>query len=518
MSTITVRPSSTVDNIGVTFNGASLHATLSDDSDATFATVSVDDVAMIEFAAPSIPAGALVRSVALRARVAQSAGSAIVAWGLDDGVTPSPSTYQYVTWAAQTTVTVLSQDADSMAAPQVLVNIPFATGNALIAELYVDVLAVLKPTVTVDAPADGSTITDTNLPTISWTATLDPDGGAQTGYAVRVYTRAQTEAPGFTPGRSPAVAANREPSDWTAGTATSWQPPSTLADGDYVVYVAVTQSVNGANNGQGLWSDPVSFTIDVAPPGEPTVTVTPESDQGRVRIDVVCDTTGGVPSTDFVIVHRTLDYGPTSPWESIRSAGVWPPSSDPAANLVPVDGLVTVYDFEAPNGSDLDTRYRALALHDYSGEYAQRSSFAISGTWSSDDVWLKNPLDPSLSMRVTMQSFPTRTRSSRVGVVQALGASGVSASFDTRGPETGTLVLQVQPEDHEALDALLDAQVPLLLVAPSTWPVPFPFYFVVTGDVQRTNPADKAFLTWTLDTLTWTRVDSPPGGLLTVPA
>jgi len=514
MGTVTLRPSATLESDGVTVTGAATaHQALADDSDVSYIDLArLRSRLLVGMPSANLPAGAAVRSLALRLRTRTPPGTTLPVytivrgsgsvgnWRDDTSVTTwtAPITFEvgrYTAWVIGASITPSDLESVSL-----LLSWVQSSGLAIY-EAFADVVYAAKPQLVVDAPA--GTVSDTNLPTVSWVATLDPDGGPQWAYGAKIFTQDQYEAVGFDPLTS-------EPFAASAGTVvssdSSWLVNRALPDGVYRAYVRIAQQVNGGSHpSDWVYSE---FTIDVALPGPPTLALTPQPDRARIRLDIACDTNTAVPSTDRLEIQRSIDGGAS--WHPIR----WSTSN---AIIDNPDATVTVYDFEAPNGADVT--YRVRAAHDYNGQYAASDWVQTTGQWADDgQCWLVNPYDPSMSMRVTMQSFPTRTRSARAGVVQPLGARTVSAAFDTRGPETGPLVLRVPAGDHAPLDALLDAQVPLLLIAPAEWPVPFPFYFAVTGDLVRTNPGDKAMFTWSLDTLTWTRVPRPPGGLLVVPA
>jgi hypothetical protein len=101
---------------------------------------------------------------------------------------------------------------------------------------------VARPVVSVVNPT--GTVTDTNLPTVSWDTWLDPDGGPQSHYEVKIFDEAQYTAFGVSPGAS-------TPTDGSGGivassTASSWSGHVALLEDTYNAYVRVGQTVNGA--------------------------------------------------------------------------------------------------------------------------------------------------------------------------------------------------------------------------------------------------------------------------------
>lgn len=723
MTVATIRPDATVSSATVSAVGAgSLHAAVNDNSDGSYALPgAIGGVFVVGLAEPTLPAGAVMKALTLRARTGTNTAAPTQS-RLDLMRDGEPILYWQIAvgWAAPTTtqsLTIPFTGGLGTLTLRVLQNSGGGPDVARIYELYLDVTYVERPAVTVTKPADGTTLTNRNVPTVSWTPALDLDGGPQTAYAVRIYSEAQYTDPRFDPatallgGRAVPVAGSGAAAAFNVveGTDTLWYSSIALPNGTYRAYVHVQQQLGGTVHASP-WAY-TRFVVDVDAPSVPNVVATPEDELARIRLVATAPRTVGVvdtfdtdtlasyqvsggglavtggnltvtttavkellhngqtyddctvvwqitpgaattwtvrcvgratataqlhamlrrepapspdltdllaivlrpagrsdvflrsvttpvpdPARTYWLLLRTdgnditaewwdldpLNLGPYDPMDpdaplascthtlaggnialvgkgvSGRSGGIlepggtdvrygtftslsyypradrfefersddagvtWAPIRTPLGDdgLVNVPGLVveaTVWDFEAPNG--VEVRHRVRSLHNYSGLYAASAWAVVRSQWADTErVWLKNPYDPSKSMLVTMQSFPARARAARTGVVQPLGAAGVVASTDTRGPETGTLVLRVAPSEHARLDALLDDAVPLLLVAPRDWPVPFPFYFVVTGDTQRTNPGDKAMFTWTLDTLGWTRVDRPRGGLLMVPA
>jgi hypothetical protein len=98
---------------------------------------------------------------------------------------------------------------------------------------------VIRPAVTVAA-----TVQDTNFPAVSWSTWLDPDGGPQTHYQVKIFTDAQYRAFGFSPGTS-------TPRDGSGGIvassiASSWFGRVPLQEDAYRAYARVGQTVKGA--------------------------------------------------------------------------------------------------------------------------------------------------------------------------------------------------------------------------------------------------------------------------------
>jgi hypothetical protein len=497
MSLTTLRPDSTSSNSGSLVGGASAHAVLSDDSDASYVALASTQGVTNGFADFVLPTGAVIRRVNLRLRLGLATnGSALLFVGDSVDAFAIPT----INWTAPTTITALTIVAPTDARVDAFASqlIRAADGNAIrVYASYLDVVYVVRAVVAVDdLPV---TITDTNRPTIPWSSTLDGDGGAQTRWQVRVFTAAQYGARGFDPATSAALTESGE----VASADRSWRTVGLLADGTYRAYVRVAQTVNGTS----LWSDFAfeQFDVLVALPGAPTLTVTPQPAYARHLLDVAA--TSGAATTDLFEVEYSYDGGAT--WAQLRTTEGW------HGELTPSAGRAAAWDFEAPNG--VEALYRARALHDYSGAYAASSWTEASGTWSSEQEWLIHPLDPSKSLPVTISEFAPRQRAARLSTQLPLGSAQVVAVRDKRGPESGSFVLQVNEADHGALDELLAASSPLLLVGAAGSAIRHPFYIAV-GDTDGVEGTGKGFCDWTLDTINYVRVQRPLGGLLSTPA
>lgn len=510
MTVSTLRPDGTDISSGVTVTGAaSAHAALNDDSDSSYVSINGSAALDVTLDDLTLPADAIVKKLALRLRLdRQSAGSSgygVGFVGLSDGA------FQ-ITWTTPTTVTAWTyQDAsltDSVVDALVAtVNGGNDPGTIDVYELYVDATYVEQPTLTVDAPT--STVTDTNLPTIEWTPTLDSDGGAQTRWDVKVFDSATYGGGGFDPDTSTPVAEVFAAS----GDATSWAMGDTptllnggyvdndiLPDGDYRAYVRVAQTVNS----EGHYSDWAfsAFTVSVALPAVPTLTVT--ADDANARVEVQVQSNSGSATTDRFQIEVSRDGGTS--WASMRVT---------SADLVdPTDGDETVWDYDGANG--VTSTYRARAQHDYSGAYASSAWVEDTGAWTSTDWWLKHPTLPALNRAVAVRSQPERTRRARNGVFQAIGRSRAIVVDDTRAAPEGPIVLRTDTEQQEEdLDALLDALVSLHLQAPlaARWDRWVRFGTVTTRRTVDTSTSDVRE-----HTLEWVHVEASTDAIEEWPA
>jgi len=189
MAVSTLRPSGTTVNDGTVTGAANAHSALSDDSDSSYVTLDshtgggpASEVWYGDIGDLTLPAGAVIKSVAVRARLAATAGShGFSATLLTPPSGPNIATGTItVTWSTPTTVTIATAassslsdgliDAARLSVAPVLSSSPVRAIRVY--ALYVDVTHVAQPTLTVDAPT--GTFTDTNQPSVIWTPELAP--------------------------------------------------------------------------------------------------------------------------------------------------------------------------------------------------------------------------------------------------------------------------------------------------------------------------------------------------------
>lgn len=502
MSVVTVRPNSSSSGPSPTIEGGSgsIHAALADDSDSTRLLVTPETYAIINlgFPDPTIPAGAAIRRATLRVRTSLFTFTWTGFGAIYDAVVAGvPAANLGISWVQATTVPMVVPDIDEL--PDVL-SASLKQGGGTNASVffyaaYLDVLYVAKPVVDVTAPT--GTISVDNRPTVTWADTLDPDGGGQYRYQVKIFNDAQYGAGGFNPSSSTPFSE----SGIVDSSSTSWSDTDPLPDDNYRAYVRVAQRVNGDPH----WSDwdYIGFVVDVPNPAVPLdVTVTAEASEGRLRIDVDCDPAGD-GDNDRVEIERSLDGGET--WESLRTE-----LGDGHVDVV-ADAAVA-WDYEVPNGAT--ATYRARALSDLDGETWVASPWlsGASGSWSSGVAWLKHPTQPDLNRAVTIVSYPSVKKAGATAVFKVLGSSlGVSVS-DSRGFGTGSLTLLAETDlEQEAIDELLDSGAALLLQTAEgqKWPD----RWLAFTDTDRELAVDKAWIEDTLEGLAWAEVRSPAGNI-----
>lgn len=379
MTVSTLRPNATTTHTGDLTGGATAHGVLSDDSDSSYTNLSSDELYLGGLGDLTLPAGAVIKSAAVRARVAKSGpNTPRLATAL--GVPGGGDTEVSVTWTTPTTVTTLTYtglsgaiaDADIDAATLSIEN-DGSSGGLLVYEAYLDVTHVAQPVVSADAPS--GTVTNTNLPTVEWSNTLDTDGGAQTRYEVRVFTDAQYGAGGF----DPAISTATDESGIVSSSATSWQVTTPLADDTYRAYVRVAQTVNGELH----WSDwdNAQFDVDLDLPATPTLVATPDNPNGRIQL-AITPGAGGAASTDLYELQRSLDAGAT--WEHVRGLL--------ADGLIATDTPVDDFTVDTSASYTLDSGAGSVSVS--GGQLVPSSNAAKSlrygsGTFSHGDVTFK---------------------------------------------------------------------------------------------------------------------------------
>lgn len=507
MSTIVLRPNGTTSSTGVLVGAASAHAALSDDSDASYIEYDNSDNSRLTLGDLTLPAGGVIITAAARARCAVP-GAAVnprvyvqsadflttYAGGAATVSSPAISTYAFGAPASGPT------DAQLDAAT-LLIEVPFPSSLVRIYEAYVDVKYVAKPVIVVGAPT--GTLTTTNMPLVSWTDTLDPDGGPQGGFRVKIFSAAQYGAGGFDPATStPTLQAGggTDPNTYISGTDTSWQPTTPIANATYRAYVQVFQ---GAIFTGGSWQIPASdwtysgFTINVPVPAVPTITVTAQSSSGRNQI--VLSSNAGAVTTDALDLERSMDAGVT--WLPVRHSGGL------LARLPGTSG--TFYDYEAPNG--VAVLYRARALHDYSGLFvASAWTSSASGTWSSTSWWLKHPLLPSLNRVVELVTYGDVMWAARQGSFQPLGAAAPIVVADTRAGATGASTIRTRTTAaRDELRALASPVATLMLQGPLT--AGEPDRYIRVGDLSYSRVIENVNRAWRTFTLPWAEVEQPDG-------
>lgn len=353
MATVTLRPNGTISTGGWAINGgsATIHAALSDNSDATF----VDALAAtgqfdVEFTTAVFPALAQIRALVAKTRASQVvvndqilhmtfritglAGDAAAGGDWKPSSTIStftgPSKATKVSGEPWTTADI---DAIRLAVGAGFVS---TTDDMRVYEAYIDVTYNEAPVATVTAPAEASTITNDSSPNVSWTYS-DPETDAQERYRVKVFSAAQYGAVGFDPSTSAAA--------WDSGdvvsSATTVEIGSPLPNATYRAYVRVADV--GSSGRFGAW-DFNEFIVNVTAPPVPVLTATADNTLKRVALTA---TSTGLPAVEFMRFEYSDDAGAT--WSTVRGG----------TKVATIGDSATIHDYESlPNTA---RQYRAKA-------------------------------------------------------------------------------------------------------------------------------------------------------------
>jgi len=446
MTTTVLRPNSTVALGGWVVGGDSRHEATSDDSDASYVSLTSSERFRLGLTTKSLAAGEITKSASVGVRLRQS-GSVIAKL-----IRPSPfsvlisETFASAASAATLTTQPLSIGYSQGDIDALQVEVEWLTSTTQTLELYVNLVTVAKPVTAVDAVTPDPYTTSTSVP-IAWTNTLDADGGEQTHYEWKVFTDAQYGAGGFDPDTSTPTA--------TSGEVVSASTSATLApvvSGDtYRAYVRVAQTVNGVNHWSAWAFD--QFDLDVDTSDVDTVTAAANNAAGKIAVTVA--RVDASEAWELVEVERSIDAGVT--FAPVRYA-----------TLVDATGSAdsfAVDDYEVPGGQAVIYRARATyysAGLPITGAWTESSS--TSWTTVNRAEWLKDPQNPSLNLTIESVGFDQQQRSSRAGVFFPLGSDEAIVVSDVLTAPSGTLTVRVTGSTEAlALDAILENAGTLLL-------------------------------------------------------
>lgn len=305
MTVSILRPTSTINNTGALTGGATAHAVLSDDSDASYVDLDFTEQAAVGLTDLTLPASAVIKRATVRIRGLSTLGSSL-ATSLD--VTDDVNAVTVINWASPTTVTILTNDVSLTDAEVDGANLFFSTNgsNAIrLHEAYLDIIYVTIPTVVITSPT--GTITDDDTPTVAWTPSFDSDGGAQTHFRAVYMANGQHPDTGTPVSDSGIVATNDA----------FWIPDDPIPNATYDIYVRVAQTVNGSLH-WSAWDEQADVILNVPAPTVPSsITVTLDNPNGRIKIEAA-EGAVGTAFTDYFQVQRSIDAGAT--WEDIRTS------------------------------------------------------------------------------------------------------------------------------------------------------------------------------------------------------
>jgi hypothetical protein len=273
MTVVALNPdgSSGVSPRTVVTGGASAHAVLSDASDSSYTNgwdygggyINNPGDFSLTFTTFTLPAGAVTKEVNTTMRMGTlpganntvpppstlappsyslSRGSGYVAtsgyYASTSTITNYVKTFTATNWS-QADIDGITVD---MNCPYIF-NVDGAYG-ARIYKFSAALTYVTKPVTVVNAVTPDP-IPTSNIAAISWSNTLDADGGAQTRYWVRVFTQAQYSIGGFDPETSPATYDSGNLTGAATSLNTTYLPGRNQT---YRVYVRVGQTVNSVSH------------------------------------------------------------------------------------------------------------------------------------------------------------------------------------------------------------------------------------------------------------------------------
>ncbi|MBW3663578.1 MAG: hypothetical protein KY469_10805 [Actinobacteria bacterium] len=407
---VTLRPNSTV-SLGSTWSvqGTTAHAAASDDNNATYLQTSAPhstSKAVVGVADVASPAGSKIEAVRVRGIVGVAGGTpgttTKFSLGLLGPIVGGAVTYDVgqsfthdadgpmVSWTSQWWTSNPQAEFTDASLDGAQVTVLHFTGSGApslrVAELYVDVDWNERPTVALTGPA--TPVTDTSRPLVTWTY-ADPEGDAQSGFEVRIYLEADMPGTGW-PADPDDGTITADPV-YTSGDVSSSNPQHQVdtLDNDtaYRVYVRARQVWSGDGTHWSGWVH-ATFTLDLAAPPPPTLTVTPDPDTANVVLDVssAAPVVGEIEPEWYQV---QADWGDGT-WVEVRGATIDGRELEPDMSRD-----ATVVDRETPFNTVVS--YRARGVADVTGEI-------VAGPWSTTKIatlanelrWLTDPLDPSV--------------------------------------------------------------------------------------------------------------------------
>lgn len=465
MATLTLRPNTTIQN-GVWTkvpSGGTVAGILSDNSDLTYIYTNVRNmtpgqVAVVDFpdiaAGVDLPTGAKINNLRFRTRAYQvtpPSGSSfsyepvrfycqLVETVVHDIVTGQydqlfrhifgwqapiqPATAGSPTWVTTELVAFPDRPSGGEWTIEAINNLKAYLGRsdgnpyavpAKLGELYMDIDYNEQPEVDVTGPT--TPVEDTTRPVITWDYT-DPEDDPQAAYRVKVFTEAQYTASTFAIESTVPFAEV----DWTAGEDEQWLCSRDLANGTYRAYVQVRQLWRGIGEHRSEW-EYHEWVQDVPGPPAPVITPTVNTTVNWVQLDLA--PSDDDPATETYNVEYSDDSGLT--WQLIR--GGFQIAADASMNA-------TVYDYEAPLNQARWYRaagFRTLGSVRVSGDYSD----VVTATPFSTKFWLKDPLSPSLNMRITVYDDKPKQQRAQ-GVFSPLAAAGTTTfKVVVSGPRYG---------------------------------------------------------------------------------
>lgn len=467
MAVTTVRPNATATGASlyaVTGSG-SIHAALSDSSDATYIQKSGAIVGsaetVVDFGTTTITSSQRIKQVRLRARCSTPTDAGKINVYLGSRI--DNANYFFSGLAIRGTNSIATfvgpyynSAPNGQSWTQESVNgirakveeYQDSADIGSIYELFVDVDVASQPSVTVVSPT--GTITSTAAPDVTWTYT-DTDNETQAFYQIKVFSAAQYGAGGFDPVTSTPTYDSGE-----IGSAdTASVIGSLLTAGTYRAYVRVAKSINGSP----FWSDYdyEGFVLSYTPPTIPTMAITWTASLAKASLTL----TGASPTgytSQYYVIERSDDGGVV--YHTIRNG----------EELVPnASYVVTAEDYEAPRGSVSYYRCRAVGVDSNANEFPSAYGTVQQVLITNDETWwFKCVQDTSLnkgSVRVLKQIDIAISEPNMV--FRPLGASRpIVVSGPIQGQDGGYLVKTVTESEWDDIYPLIVHQGTLLVQDP----------------------------------------------------
>lgn len=395
MATVTLRPNATdfASNNSNVVGATSVHAALSDDSDASYVELPWGALVEVTLADLTMPSGALIKQVRSRLR-ARRIGTTDTSVFLTEGGTGTEHQ-----WKPSVTTSIAnhtgpwrtvkpSGGAWTDSVVDALLQRIYQGNDATLEayEAYVDVEYNEQPVGTLTAPT--GTYTNDSSPDAVWSYS-DPESDPQTHYRLVI-------EPGDTSANAaPALDGTEEyDSGETSGSGTSATLPG-LANGTYTVWLRVRQADVSGQTQRSEW-DAIVYTINVAPPAVPTITANADDPHGRIILEADSSSTAGEEAEEYDF--QFSDNGTT--WTAVRTGTAVPPDSATA------DDPATVYDYESPPNTARFYRARAARYDSGSGERLVSSwSTSVQAALIPIRWWLKAPDSPNLNAHFWVQNY-----------------------------------------------------------------------------------------------------------------
>lgn len=320
-------------------------------------------------------------------------------------------------------------------------------GAMSVSEASVSVTYAVAPVANITYPTGSPTLTLTSTPTVTWTHSAGSDGGPQTAYQLKAFTAAQYGAGGFSPDTSTAAYDSAVVTSSAQAAAVGPLANSTT----FKVYLRTAQTINGALH-WSAWDNEIVST-NFTPATVSTVTTSAVPASGYIQVTA---NHSGAAWVD-VEIERSDDGGVT--WVPVRGATKVTTATGNNHVTSWSSSAVVVRDHEAPNGVMVTYRARASTAL-ITGAYTS----ATPTSWSESlAVWLKDPNDPTLNVKVLVQEQPQPSRAVAQGVFQPIGAAFPVVISDRRSSRVGTFVCQTQSLGQGLLlEAAIENQVKLL--------------------------------------------------------